>query len=230
MAQPPRIAFVTIGQTPRVDLMPEVLELIGREVEAVERGALDGMTSEEVERMAPGPRDKALVTRMRDGAEAVVSKARMEGRLNRLLEELDDEPLDAVVLLCTGRFPGLEPGRHPLVEAQEVVDAAITHMAVDGRAVGIVVPLERQEAEFHGLESGVRTVFAHADPYAHASFAEAAERLAGCGSRVLHCIGYDRAMQSRLATLTGGPVLLSRALVAGAVRDLIDERSAQRSA
>jgi hypothetical protein len=41
---------------------------------------------------------------------------------------------------------------------------------------------------------------------------------------VLHCIGYDSAMQTRLSDLTGRPVLLSRAIVAEAVRELIDRR------
>jgi protein AroM len=178
MPAPPRIAFVTIGQTPRVDLVPELLTLIDREVQAVEWGALDGMTADEIAGATPGPRDGALVTRLSDGTEAVVAKAWMEKRLSRLLRDLDAEPYEAVVLLCTGHFPGLRPGRHRLIEAQEVVDARVRQLASEahGRAVGIVVPLARQEAEFHPLGLDLRAVFAHANPYALSSFESAGLR------------------------------------------------------
>jgi protein AroM len=222
----PRIAFVTIGQTPRVDLVPELLTLIDREVQAVEWGALDGITADEIAGATPGPGDGALVTRLSDGTEAVVAKDWMGKRLSRLLRDLDAEHYEAVVLLCTGHFPGLRPGRHRLIEAQELVDTRVRELASvsEGRAVGIVVPLARQEAEFHELGLEVRAVFAHADPYARAPFESAARQLADCDSSVLHCIGYDSAMQTRLSDLTGRPVLLSRAIVAEAVRELIDRR------
>src|SRR5437870_4872709 len=48
-----RVAFVTIGQTPRSDLVPEILARIGVPIEAVEFGALDGMSAAEIAAAAP---------------------------------------------------------------------------------------------------------------------------------------------------------------------------------
>ena len=40
MARRKRVGFVTIGQSPRDDMLPEMLERIGRAVEPIEVGAL----------------------------------------------------------------------------------------------------------------------------------------------------------------------------------------------
>jgi len=62
-----KIGTLTIGQSPRVDIIPELKEAIGFEVEIEEKGALDDLTWEEVKDLYPGPDDYILVTRMRDG-------------------------------------------------------------------------------------------------------------------------------------------------------------------
>ncbi|WP_030105419.1 AroM family protein, partial [Actinoalloteichus caeruleus] len=49
----PRLGVVTIGQSPRVDLVPELLPRLGR-VEVVERGALDDLGRAEIAALAPG--------------------------------------------------------------------------------------------------------------------------------------------------------------------------------
>jgi len=62
-----RLGAVTIGQAPRVDIVPELQVFLGADVEIVEAGALDGLSSEAVARLSPEPADQVLVTRMRDG-------------------------------------------------------------------------------------------------------------------------------------------------------------------
>ena len=45
------LGALTIGQSPRSDLIPEMLPLLGTDVEVIEAGALDGMSLEEVQRI-----------------------------------------------------------------------------------------------------------------------------------------------------------------------------------
>ncbi|MDN5940637.1 MAG: AroM family protein [Nitrospira sp.] len=59
-----KIGAVTIGQSPRDDIIPEIREILGPEVEIVERGALDGLSLKEVNDFYPGPPGPILVTRM----------------------------------------------------------------------------------------------------------------------------------------------------------------------
>ena len=48
-----KIGAVTIGQSPRVDIHPDVLPILGKNTELVECGCLDGMTKQQIEQAAP---------------------------------------------------------------------------------------------------------------------------------------------------------------------------------
>ena len=59
-----RLALVTIGQAPRVDITPDMMQGLDAEYDITEFGALDGLTKEEVARLAPKGGEECLVSRM----------------------------------------------------------------------------------------------------------------------------------------------------------------------
>jgi protein AroM len=216
-----RIAFVTIGQTPRSDLVPEILERIGTPVEAVEFGALDGLSAAEIAVAVPRQDEGSLATRLKDGSEAVVSKEWAEARLQRIFERIDAEGFDLLVLLCTGHFPSLR-SRTLMIEAQRVVDGFVDALAVDGCRLGVMVPLARQVDEFHVHGDARRDVrLTHFSPYAGDRLEPASDDLADRDMIVMHCMGYDEAMRARVAARTARSVVLARRVVAGAIAQLI---------
>ena len=220
MARPKRVAFVTIGQSPRDDLVPEMLERIGPGIEPVEVGALDDLTPEAIARLAPRDGDHTLVSRLRDGREVTIGKAWTQRRLAEIMADLDGRGFDLIVLLCTGHFEGVR-SRTLMVEAQRIVDHAVEAVGGDGRTVGVMVPLATQMDEFHmRSHGGMSLVMAHASPYGDGRFEDAARELGKTDLIVMHCIGYDEAMRRRVAAVSGGPVLLARRLVANAVAEL----------
>ena len=97
-----RLAFVTIGQSPRSDIVPEMLSDIGGDVEAHEFGALDDVPEDEIRALVPALGETSFATRLRNGREVTISKERVEIRLEELLERIDQQGFDAIVLLCTG--------------------------------------------------------------------------------------------------------------------------------
>lgn len=215
---PLRCAFVTIGQTPRDDLVPEMVGWIGDGAVVSEFGALDGLSHAEVAALAPVGDEHRLVTRLRDGGEAVVGKAATERRLQDLFTRIDDG-FDVIVLLCTGSF-GAFATKTLFVEAQAVVDATTRALAHGAGEVGVMVPLAAQVAEFHALDD-VPVRLAHASPYSGNRLAAAADDLRSCAFITLHCMGYTDAMRRTVARASGRPVLLSRKIVAGTVAQLI---------
>lgn len=222
-----RVAFVTIGQTPRSDLVPEILARIGAPIEAVEFGALDGMNAAEIAAAAPRPGEASLATRLAGGGETVVSKEWAQGRLQQIFDRIDRERFDLLVLLCTGHFPTLH-SRTLMVEAQRVVDGFVDALAVDGCRLGVMVPLARQVDEFHVRGDARRDVrLTHFSPYAGDQLATASrleratEELADSDMIVMHCMGYDEAMRARVAARTTRSVVLARRVVAGAIAQLI---------
>lgn len=221
-----RIAFVTIGETPRSDIVPEMLAEIGaatggKAIEAVEFGVLDGLSPQALDALRAGPDELSFATRRRSGEEIVVSKDRTEERLNALLQEIDGKGFDLVVLLCTGTR--VEPLRRTLVvEAQRIVDATVEALGAGAARLGVMVPLARQVDEFsrrHVFSRPAEVVAA--SPYAGDDLGERALALRGCDLVVMHCMGYSAQMLEEVRKAVEAPVLLSRRVVAGAVSQML---------
>lgn len=225
MSRISRIAFVTIGQTPRSDIVPEMMAEIAAGLETQpsyeEFGVLDGFKGADLEAFRAKDGEHSFATRLASGEEIVSSKARTEERLNELLAEIDGRGFDIVVLLCTGTR--IDPLKNTLVvEAQRIVDATVEALAASCRNLGVILPLERQVAEF-----GQRHVFAgnptivSASPYSGGGMATGAKGVADCDLVVMHCMGYTAAMLDEVRGAVDAPVLLSRRVVAGVVRQMI---------
>jgi protein AroM len=218
-----RLAFVTIGQSPRDDIVPEMLADIGGAVEAQEFGALDGLSDARIEDLTPRPGETAFATRLRDGREATIAKERVEILLQEVLERVDGENFDAVVLLCTGTH--VKPLRNTLmIEAQRIVDSMVEAMAASSRRLGVILPLQRQIEEFpkrHVFSSRFSPKLIAASPYAGDDMAKKAAELEGCDLVVMHCMGYSEEMREQVRSAISSPVLLSRRIVSGAIRQII---------
>ena len=51
-----KIGAITVGQSPRVDLIPEIQPILGDSVEIIQAGALDGLSKEEISKFGPDSR------------------------------------------------------------------------------------------------------------------------------------------------------------------------------
>lgn len=216
-----RVAFVTIGQSPRIDVMPDILTETRTPFEVTERGALDGLDDAAIADLAPRSGEERLVTRLRDGREVLLGKPAIDRRLHAIIAELDGEGFDLLVLLCTGQFTRFST-RTPFIEPQHTVDHFVQGLAYGAERIGILLPNAAQIDEFHGIP-GVATKAASASPYVAGN--EAALRAAGAALAdtdiiVMHCIGYSEAMRQVVKQAAARPVLVSRRLVAHAI-DLV---------
>ena len=222
---PMTAAFVTIGQTPRLDMVPEMqgeilAGLPAEALEITEFGVLDGKDGAALEAFAAREGHPTFATRLNDGREMVVDVAAIESELNRLLAGIDGR-FDLIVLLCTGTR--IEPlSRSLVIEAQRIVDANFEAIGASAQRLGVLLPLQRQVEEFGQRHVFTRPVtLAAASPYADGDFEAAAEILAGCDLVVMHCMGFSAGMAARMRGAVKAPILVSRRVVAGAVRQLI---------
>ena len=55
-----KIGAITVGQSPRVDLIPEIQPILGDSVEIIQTGALDGLSKEEIAKFVPRPGENVL--------------------------------------------------------------------------------------------------------------------------------------------------------------------------
>jgi DNA-binding NarL/FixJ family response regulator len=216
---PPRLAFVTIGQAPRDDVVAELLSLVafgGGAVQAKQFGALDGLTAAELTSRPIGPRENRLFTRLADGGEVVVGAGLVARRLKPLLHRLDDAGFDLIVLISTGVFEPVRL-RTPFIHGQQAVDAWIAALVMGDCQLGLIYPLSQQHRDFaHGTLIQNATVV---DATGEATLLEgAASRLAKAELILMHSVGYTEAMARQVADLTRRPVVTARRIIAGAIR------------
>jgi protein AroM len=213
-----RVAFVTIGQSPRSDVLPDILKETRTPLEVTEQGALDGLTDTEIANLAPRPGEERLVTRLRDGREVLLGKPAIDRRLHEILVELDHGGFDLLVLLCTGHFTPFRL-RTPFIEPQHTVDHFVQGLAYRAERIGILLPNVAQIDEFHGIP-GMATKAVGASPYqgeSETAMREAGASLADTDIILMHCIGYTEAMRKVVKQAANRPVLVSRQLVAHAI-------------
>jgi len=213
-----RIAIVTIGQSPRTDVVPEMQTYLGSHVSIVERGALDGLSADEIRAFGPAEGMLPLVTRLANGTEVIVAKEKLLPRLAEVIKKLDREGMDFILLLCNGDFPDFDT-RCLIVEPQRIVDRSLAALMRPHRRLGVLVPVADQEAWVRERLEPVhsRLTVATASPYkSEASLEQACEqfRAAKCDLVVLYCMGFNRKFGDRVRAICNRPVIVSNTLVA----------------
>ena len=179
------LGFVTIGQSPRDDYVPEMEKILGPDTRVLQVGALDGLTRAAIDGLAPHAGQDALITRLRDGSSVIVAKQAILGLLQQCLDRLDPE-IDAAVLLCTGVFPRFRSS-HPVLEPDRILYATAEAVFGGGR-LGVLIPIEAQRESMAARWRPIdpEAAIAVASPYAGpGALVEAAESLEA-GRRVPH--------------------------------------------
>lgn len=219
----PRIGMITIGQSPRVDVVPEMADIIGSGAEIVERGALDGLAADEIAALAPTGDDEILVTRLADGSPVFLGKPRVTPLVQRRIEELEAGGVAMTVLLCTGTFKGLS-ARGVLVQPDRVLQGVLNGIAFRGR-LGVVTPSERhvEQTTARWRSYGFDPVVVASSPYHDGrTTAHAIDvfRAGGVGFVLLDCMGFRREARDELRRALRAPVVVANLLVARVVAEL----------
>jgi protein AroM len=218
---PKKVMFVSVGQTPRADLIDEMLANLDMPIEAIELGALDGLSPSQIDDLRVRPGETSIVTRLADNSEIVVSKPRIGERMAKLVAGFKPHEFDLVVILSTGLFREFE-STCPTVNAQRALESAVISLAAQGTTVGLIQPLEQQieELDIPALRP-YRITASHAADGDRQSLARALFDLAECEMIVLNSVSYSEADREMAAKVTGKPVVLARRIISSAIRLLL---------
>jgi len=216
-SRPLRIAFVTIGQAPRPDIVPEIMSMLDQAPLHDEFGALDGLGEEEMAAQAARAEDAALYTRLADGRHVVLRADFVEARLAALLQRVDRRGYDLVVLITTGTFQPIGM-RTPFVHGQQALEAWISTLVLGGCQMGVIYPLARQALSAPLYGTLIRQARTAAAAGGTRSLDVAAKRLAGADLILMLSVGHTLAMAERVAALAGKPVVTTRRIIAGVMR------------
>jgi protein AroM len=220
------VGLITVGQSPRGDVVPDMAAILGGDVEIAEAGALDGLSREQIAPLAPEGDDEILVTRLADGSPVFVGKTKVIPLIEARIAALEERGVALNVLLCTGAFPKLV-ARRPFLEPQALLLGLLRAMTFPGR-LGVLTPSARHvpQTTARWRASGFDAQVAPLSPYEEGDptavgRAAAALRAANAGLVVMDCIGFRRKTRDEIAALTGAPTLLANLLVARAAAELL---------
>jgi len=216
-----KIGMITIGQSPRNDVVTEIKDILGP-LEIIERGCLDELTKEQMERLKPKEREPFLVTLLRDGSSIQVSREKVTNLLQQRIQELENEDANLIVLLCTGDFTNLQ-SKKLIIEPGKLIRELVRGILTEEKKLGIIIPSFEQIEQTKKKWGDVNLVVAVASPYENQEeLQEAARKLQAKNVHltVLDCIGYTRQMKQKVKEITGKPVILSRTVVARVTREL----------
>lgn len=221
-----KIGTLTIGQSPRTDIIPEFKEAIGFDVEIVERGALDNLTWEEIKNLYPGPDDYILVTRMRDGREVKIAERHIIERMKKHLADLEIMDLEFIILLCTGEFPNIV-SKKLILRPNKLLENVIRGILQEGTMSVIVpspdqIPIMKKKWE----KTDLRIIVEAVSPYTSTrkEIEKIARKIAKTESDlvVLDCLGFNKEVKNIFREITKKPVLLPRTILGRVAGELIE--------
>jgi protein AroM len=223
----PVVGVVTIGQSPRTDVVPDIAGALPAGTRVIERGALDWASPAELAGLAPACGEDLLVTRLREGTEVTLAEARLLPLVQDAVDDVAGRGAVIVAVLCTGSLAGIRCPR-PLLMPGPLIRNLVAAAAPGGRLarLGVVVPAPDQagpaSADWSAAAGEVLALAA--SPYGPpGALARAAATLAAWRPDlvVLDCLGFDRSMKQMVARAVGVPVVLPRSALAGALTALL---------
>jgi len=219
-----KLGIVTIGQTPRVDLIPEIRPILGEGVQVIERGALDGLSLKEVGAFYPGKDDDVLITRMADGTSVTVAEKYIYPRLKDQVRNLASLGVKTILIACAGEFPPIDSSSF-IVYPQRVLHHVVASLA-QGLKLGVLIPDKLQviSAQKRWSTAAAEVVVEAASPYLDIQqVVSAADSLlvSQVDIVVMDCMGYTLGMKDLVSKHIGKPVLLTRSITAKVVSELL---------
>lgn len=217
-----KVGFLTIGQSPREDLIPEIKPLILPHIEIVEYGLLDNLSPEKIKLLRPEMKETPLVTRLRDGSQVQLSERKISEILPEAIDLMKTRmDVRAVGILCTHDFPKTKFSCTAIFPF-DYLQFLIRHV-LEVRSLGAVVPLESQIEMTKQKWEKEKTVVVAKSPYTEGkTWNEIANTFTQekVEAVILDCIGYKIKDRQELQSLIHAPTLLPRAILAFAINQL----------
>lgn len=221
-----RVGLLTIGQSPRTDVLKDLRKLLPKHVEIIEAGALDDYDEKYIkDELSPSPEDITYVSRLRTGVEVKISKSKIIPLMQKKVDYLNEAGVNLIAILCTGEFPEFM-SKAPIIYPEKALKGIASSLGFRGH-VGVLIP---DQSQVGYAESKWREIFDHVvvypiSPYksTREDFVKAAEmmRLENVMLVIMDCIGYTPKHKDIIRDITKKPVIASRTVLAKVLAELL---------
>jgi protein AroM len=207
------LGFLTIGQSQRTDITSDLPESL-RSPKIVETGALDDLTTEQIESLKPNKGETVYVSRLRNGSEATLARERLFPLLIKKIEFLQHQDIDAIVLLCSGKLE--LQSTCIMIFPSAILEHAVQSFLEGRGRLGVLVPEagQTQDAAVAWSRFAEHVKVLSFSPYVDSvnSIRFAAKTFMDRDLIVLDCIGYTSEHRRIVRTLSGKPVTSARTI------------------
>jgi protein AroM len=221
-----KLAFATIGEAPRDDLVPILKRRLPSDLEVIEAGVLDQLRQEEILALDAGDDSLHMVTRKRDGSSYRLNYQRTLPQMQQVVDGLVDQDADLVVILCGADWTPIT-AKVPIVNPGKLFPNLIQALG-NGLKLGVIKPDAGQIAhtERQYRELGLDVVVTAASPYQpnRLELAEqAAIHLRGHDVDLIWmtCVGMDESMRAAVKDGLPKPIILAQSILSKVIDELL---------
>ena len=98
---------------------------------------MDGLTREEITRMAPVKEDYVLVSRLNDGTFAKFGESFILKRMQECVKRLEEQGVSLIMVLCGGTFPDVFEAGVPIVYPAKILNGLAKALSKNSNIVVI---------------------------------------------------------------------------------------------
>lgn len=216
-----KIAFLTIGQSPRIDIMQDIKSLLPSNIEIFEIGVLDNLNEKEISSITPlSNKEEILVSKLRNGKQVLISKRKLIPLLKKCIKNIENYA-DGIVLLCTDDFPEIN-SKKILIKPSKLLKSFAS--IIDGKILGVVVPIKEQINSTKKRWSKIfpKKIIIHSYlPYTNEEIKiKEFEDFKLVDLIILDCIGYAIKHKIYMYNTFNKPIILPRTLIARVINEI----------
>ncbi len=222
-----KVGFITIGQSPRVDVLEDFKDLMNKGLEVIEAGALDGLSIDYIRtNLAPAEGETLYVSRLASGEEVVVSREKIIQFMQKKISELESKNVDLIVILCSGEFPEFK-SKKPIIYPSKLLSGVVSSVLFNGK-LAVLIPRKEQVGYAYSKWSVFtkNLVVKPASPYKfnEQEFRRVIEEIKREDPQliVMDCVGYSSKHKLIAFEATGKPIVATRGVIKAFLAELID--------
>jgi protein AroM len=209
------LGILVLGQTPRPDL-EAIYSKYFPTAQLIIKGALDGVSTPDINVMADAGGDYPLFVMLSDGTTREISLYRLLPFLEQSVTKLAGAGAKTAVLMCAGDFPDIQ-SPVPIIYPGRVVPAVVSGIS-KARRIGIITPNDGQvdPAKKHWQKKEFTVLVEVASPKDIGALERAAEAFKSheLDLIVLDCMGFGPESAAFFREKCPLPVICAQSLVA----------------
>lgn len=220
-----KVGLITIGESPRTDIMVDMEPILADNFEILQGGALDGLSKEELEALKPEGSDIILVSTLRNGQSIIMAERKILKYMQQRIDELESKGADIIMLLCTGNFDDTLHSNVPLIYPNKIIEGLLSRICDDGLIAVTPDNEQMDECKKYWQDHGVDACMASISPYDNSleDFVEFGKTLNDYKPAyiLLDCMGFSAKMKEALSTHSEKKIVLPRTMLASILKELL---------